>query len=106
MKQLAQNNPAAATSVELYAPASGLGARNLRIFVCETGGADSVFTIYHDVDGAVRDETTAIIEGTVPANSYVELPLRIEMSNTNHGLGVVSVTGDVNFTLYGEEFVA
>jgi hypothetical protein len=104
-KNLGAASPAAATDQEIYAPASGLGARNLRCHVAETNGVDSVFTLFHETDGAVFDDASTIYEDTILANTTKIIKLtHIEMSDSNHGFGVESVTGDVTFTLYGDEF--
>jgi len=104
--QLAQANPAAATDVELYAPPSLLGARQLTLVVCETGGAATTFDVYHDVDGIIRTAVTALhFQNAIGANRTIELRLPIDMHTAADGLGVESASGNVTFTLYGQEYV-
>lgn len=105
-KQLGQAN-SVTTAAEIYAPAAGMAARNLRMHVVETNGADAVFTLFHDTDGAVMTDVTTIYEGSVLANRTEVIKLtHIEVSNSSHGIGVQASTANVTFTLYGDEFVA
>ena len=103
--QLAQANPAAATDVELYAPPALLGARNLTLIVCETNGVATTFNVWHDVNGAARTVAEALyFESDIGADSTREIRLPIDMASAADGLGVESVTGNVTFTLYGQEY--
>ncbi len=103
--QLAQLRPTPTTPVLAYT--ASVDTEITLVVICNTTAADANFSVYHDDDGTIFDDDTALYKlQLVPARDTIE----IELSHAGAGISVASggsiaVASDtadaINFTLYG-----
>ncbi len=104
-EQLAQVRPSGTTAVNGFTAL--LRTEVTLIAVCNTTGSAANMSIYHDDDGAVFDQTTALYYAqSVPANSTTlikpeSVGAGISMKKDGQ-IGIQTGTGNaLTFTLYG-----
>ena len=104
--QLAQIRPGVTTAVTAFS-ADQQGHEITRLVICNTTGSPVNASIFHDDDGTVYDQTTALEYATpIAANASLTLLARAEGGgikiSRGGALGVQSSTADaLTFTLYG-----
>lgn len=105
MKQLAQLRPSTTDAESLYSPSENREFSMRVINVCNVGATQAKVSVYHDKDGAVYDETTALVwqYTLLPSDIFqVEIDLSGDQASSNIGVQT-SVADALNFTAYGEE---
>lgn len=101
---LGQANPAAGATADLFTPSSGTRkAVGSTIFVCNTGAAATTYRVYLRKAGAASGVGTAIAyDVAIPANTTDPWTVGPTIGPTDV-LSVRSASGEVTFTLCGEE---
>ncbi len=106
---LAQSRPANTSAANLYSPAANRRAIVSTIIICNTTGSAAVASVFADVDGTTKDQTTALIYAkSVAANDRLELLFEDGLELDEDGtIGIQSGTNDaLTFTLLGRELDA
>lgn len=104
-KILGQLRPANTTAASLYSPGSNITAEITTIVVCNQGGNNASFRVFHDDDGTTYDETTALFwDVDILANETVMVQGPLYINNSSGNLGVRTSAGnELTFTAYGFE---
>ena len=106
-KQLGQVRPADANAASLYSPSANVKTEITGIVVCETSAVADSFRIFHDEDGAVYDQTTALFfDEAIAANTtrLITFERGLWMRNPLGNLAIRAATGNaLTFTAYGIE---
>lgn len=104
-KQLGQVRPSGTVAVPIYNMLPGVSVRAVGLMVSNTTGSVTTFGFYHDDDGRVFDQSTALAHDTpIQANESVFFEGQFMGDNLNGSFGVASGTADaICFTLYGYE---
>lgn len=106
---LAQSRPANTSASNLYSPAANRRAILSQIIICNTTGSAAAASVFADIDGTTKDQTTALIYAkSVAANDRLELLFEDGLELDEDGtIGIQSGTNDaLTFTLLGRELDA
>lgn len=106
---LAQSRPANTSAADLYSPAANRRAIVSKIIICNTTGSAAVASVFADVDGTTKDQTTALLYAkSVAANDKAEIVFEDGLEIGADGtLGCQTGTGDaLTFTVLGRELDA
>jgi len=104
--QLGQARPTTTEAESIYSPSAGYCAEVSSLAICNNSDQAAEYSLFHDNDGAVFSEETALFfEIELPAKTTVWLvDIKILMGNASGNLGVKSsVSQAITFTAYGEE---
>lgn len=106
---LAQSRPANTSAADLYSPAANKRAILSKVIVCNTTGSAAAASVFADVDGTTKDQTTALAYAkSVAANDKLEFLFEDGLELNESGtIGIQSGTNDaLTFTLLGRELDA
>lgn len=100
---LAQARNAGTSTVQIYSPSSG-NTTVTSVIVCNTSGAEALFTLYMDADGTTYDEASAIFWlRPIPAGETKEYPSLITMAAASNLAYKTSVGNALTVTVSGME---
>jgi hypothetical protein len=104
-KQLGQIRPQSSTAVQLYRPAQGVKATNLRVFIANNSATQRTFRIFNDNFGTTRNKDTALYyDVPVLANSTEHRSLGpLNNQSSEIAVSVGDASGSLTFTLFGTE---
>lgn len=104
-KQLGQLRPANTTAATIATLAASTQWVNVAVKVCNLTGSAATYRIFHDDNGAVYDETSALAyDIAIAANSTADFAINVCGSTATGTIGVRTGTASaLNFTAYGLE---
>lgn len=109
LRQLAQKRPATTNASKIYSPPTNGAADIKSIFIANTTGSASAFSIYQDKDGSSYSSDTALYSSmaiSANATSLITFTNGLILQDSTSTLGVQASTGgSLNFTVYGVETI-
>lgn len=102
--QLGQLRPINTTAISIYSPNVNESTKIKEIIVCNTTAISADYRIFHDEDGTIFDETTALFfDVALAGNSTDVIELNTGIENSSGNIAVRTDTNDaLTFTLSGE----
>jgi hypothetical protein len=105
-RQIAQSRPSSSSATSLYAIPNHYRTEIRKIIVCNTSANVATFRIFHDVDGAIYTEATALFwDIPIDPGETIGIEEQFWMDGKQSGnLAVKSSEGNaLTYTIYGAE---